>query len=221
VPKGSARPRVHGPLPRGVAEEVRSTAKPGRGEAAVRLLDDAVSALGRDRAVDAVEAATAAKAMASRSGGVREILGMALYRAGRYREALRELQAYRRMTGRLDQNHLMADCHRALGAPEKAVAPAREAAVSQRLPEEVRAEAVVVGGAALADMGRWDEALSLLRRYPTREGVARDHDLRVWYVTADVLEKAGRKSDAAREFRRILRHDPEAFDVSERLARLG
>ncbi|HVM12463.1 MAG TPA: tetratricopeptide repeat protein, partial [Actinomycetota bacterium] len=221
TPKGQDQPRVHGPLPRGVAQEVRSLARPGKGEAAVRLLDEAVSALGRERPGDAAEAAAKAKSMAPRSGAVREVLGMALYRTGRFREALTELQAYRRLTGRLDQNHLIADCHRALGSPEKAVAPAREAATSPRLPEEVRAEAAVVGASALADLGRFDEALSLLRRHPGSGDVARPHDIRVWYVLADVLERSGRRQDAVREFRRILRHDPEAYDVAERLAALA
>jgi hypothetical protein len=36
-----------------------------------------------------------------------------------------------------------------------------------------------------------------------------------------VLERAGRPRDAAREFRRILRHDADAFDVAERLAALS
>ena len=186
----------------------------------MRSLDEAVAALGRERPREAVDAASRAKSLAPRSGAVREVLGMAHYRAGQYREALRELQAYRRMTGRLDQNHLIADCHRALGAPEKAVGPAREAMAAERVPEEVRAEAAVVGGAALADAGRFDEALSLLRSHPMPSDVARDHDLRVWYVLADVLERAGRKDDAVRAFRRILRHDPDAYDVAERLAAL-
>src|SRR5207247_2337810 len=83
--------------------------------------------------------------------------GVARYRAGQYRDALRELQAYRRMTGRLDQNHLIADSYRGLGMPEKAVPVAVEA-VRSRLREEPRAEAAVVGASALADLGRYDEA---------------------------------------------------------------
>lgn len=144
---------------------------------------------------------------------------MALYRAGRFREALRELQTYRRVTGRLDQNHLIADCHRALGAPERAVEAAREA-VQGRLPDEARVEAAVVGAAALADLGRFDQALGLIRTFPSRTGVARGFDLRLWYVSGDVLERAGRRREAAEEFRRIVRHDPAAFDAAERLARL-
>jgi tetratricopeptide (TPR) repeat protein len=145
---------------------------------------------------------------------------MALYRAERFRDALRELQAYRRITGRLDQNHLIADCYRALGTPEKAVDPALEA-LRARLPDDVRAEAAIVGASALADLGRFTEALSMLRSTPTSERLSRDFDLRVWYVSGDILERAGRRAEAAEEFRRIVRHDPGAFDAAERLARLA
>lgn len=199
--------------------DVRSTART-RADEVLRLLGDAVEALERDRPGQAAEAAARAKSLAPRSGAVRETLGLALYRAGRFREALRELQAYRRMTGRPDQNHLIADAHRALGAPEKAPSLAQEA-MRARVSPEVKAEAAVVGAAALADLGRFDEALSLLRRLPTSAEVARPYDLRVWYVAGDVLERAGRREDAAREFRRILEHDADAFDAAERLARLS
>jgi tetratricopeptide (TPR) repeat protein len=121
------------------------------------------------------------------------------------------------MTGRADQNHLIADGYRALGAPDKAPALAQEA-LRLRTPIEVKAEAVVVAASALADLGRFEEALTLLRRFPTRAEAARSHDLRVWYVAGDVLERAGRKREAAREFRRIVDHDPDAFDAAERLA---
>jgi tetratricopeptide (TPR) repeat protein len=194
-------------------------ARPGQGDAAVRAFEEAVGLLERDRATAAVAAAMRAKNLSPRSGAVREVLGMALYRAERFRDALRELQAYRRITGRLDQNHLIADCYRALGSPEKAVDPAREA-LRARLPDDVRAEAAIVGASALADLGRFTEALSMLRASPTSGRLSRDFDLRVWYVSGDILERAGRQAEAADEFRRIVRHDPGAFDAAERLARL-
>lgn len=187
----------------------------------MRALGEAVELLGAGRPTEALRRAEEAKALAPRSGAVREVLGITLYRVERFRDALQELLAYRRMTGRLDQNHLIADCHRALGDPERAVEAAREALRAPSLPEEVRAEATVVGAAALADLGRYDEALALLRSFPTREDVAQPFDLRVWYVAGDVLERAGRPREAAREFARIVRHDPEAFDAGERLARLA
>jgi len=130
------------------------------------------------------------------------------------------MQAYRRMTGKADQNHIIADSYRALGSPEKAV-PLAEEALRAGVPPDALAEAVVVGASALADLGRHDEALALLRRLPSRPDVGRDQDLRVWYVTGDILARAGRREDAAREFRRITRHDPTAFDAAERLAELA
>jgi tetratricopeptide (TPR) repeat protein len=185
----------------------------------VQAFDRAVELLERDRAAPAVRAATEAKDASPRSAAVRELLGIALYRAGRFRDALRELQSYRRMTGRYDQNHLIADSHRALGQRLRAVDEAR-AALRARVPEEVRAEATIVGAEALADMGRFDEAVGFVRSYPVRERVARPHDVRVWYAAGDILERAGRPADAAAEFRRVVRNDAGAFDAAERLVRL-
>jgi tetratricopeptide (TPR) repeat protein len=207
-------------LPREVVEEIRATARKGLAGEAVAKLEAAITALERGRVAEAERSAAGAKGLAPRSAAIREVLGMALYRQERFREALRELQAYRRMSGRADQNHLIADCHRALGAPEKAPALAQEA-MAARVPAEVRAEAAVVAASALADLGRFEEALTLLRRFPTRAETARPHDLRVWYVAGDVLERAGRPREAAREFRRVVDHDADAFDAAERLAALG
>jgi tetratricopeptide (TPR) repeat protein len=202
-----------------VVEDIRATARKGRATDAITALERAVDALQRGRVADAEPEAARAKAAAPRSPAVREVLGMALYGRGRFREALRELQSYRRISGRADQNHLIADSYRALGAPEKAPALADEA-LKARVPQEVRAEAAVVAAAALADLGRFEEALTLLRRFSTKPESARPHDLRVWYVAGDILDRAGRRKEAAREFRRVVEHDADAFDAAERLAGL-
>jgi tetratricopeptide (TPR) repeat protein len=186
----------------------------------IELLEEAARHMDRDRPTDAVRAAGKAKALASRSSSVREVLGLALYRAGEYREAIRELQAYKRMSGKADQNHVLADSFRATGAPERAIPLAQEA-MRSRAPDEIRAEAAVVAGAALADLKRYDEALALLRKFSGGDGGALPHHLRVWYVMADVLERSGRRSEAVDRFRRILAHDPDAYDVAERLAALS
>src|SRR5207244_7047236 len=85
--------------PRSLVEQVRAVSVPGRADEAERAFERAVSLLERGRDAAAVRAAEEAKALAPRSGVVREVLGIALYRAERYRDALRELQAYRRITG--------------------------------------------------------------------------------------------------------------------------
>src|SRR5205085_2421093 len=145
----SAKPPTSG-LPREVVAELRRVARPGRSDQAIADLERAVTLLDRGDSKGAAAEATKAKRAASRSPAVREVLGLALYGQGRYREAL-----------------------------------------------------------------------SLLRRVRTREDVARPEVLRVWYVTADILARSGRRAEAVREFKKILRHDAGAFDVAERLDQLA
>ena len=201
-------------------EELRRSAKRGRAADALARLSRAVELLERGDPRGAASEAAKAKVLAPRAPSVREVLGLALYGQERFAEALREMQAYRRMSGRPDQNHIVMDCLRALGRTERIV-PLAEEALRARISNEVKAEALVVAAASLADAGRFEEALALLRRVRTREDVGEDWVLRLWYVTGDVLARAGREQEAAREFRKILRHDSGAFDVAERLARLG
>jgi tetratricopeptide (TPR) repeat protein len=219
--KGPRPTRGAGPtLPREVVAEVRGKARPGRGDEALSRLSRAVTLLERGDPAQAAREAERAKDGAPRSGRVREVLALAYYGAERWRDALREAQAYRRITGRADQNHIIADCYRALGAPDKAVSLAEEA-LRAPVPDNVKAEVAIVAASALADMGRFDQAIAMLRRIRTRPDVGRDQDLRVWYVMGDVLARAGRDEEAAREFRRVLRHDRTAFDTAERLAQLA
>jgi len=205
-----------GPEP-GLLREVRDAAGPRDRDAAADAFARAVTALAAGDVGVAIEAAREAKRRAPRASPVREVLGVALYRAGTFDQALSELQAYRRMSGRMDQDHLIADAYRGLGRPERAVPVAREA-VAADLAGPLRAEAAIVGASALADMGRFEEAVALLRTVPTRPDMASEHDLRVWYVLADVLLRSGRADEAERMFRLVVRHDPEAFDAAERLA---
>jgi tetratricopeptide (TPR) repeat protein len=219
--KKSARPAPRGAsLPRDVEDELRRTARPGRADDARARLGRAVELLERGDAKGAAAEAEKAKGLASRSPTVREVLGMALYRLERFPQALSELQTYRRMSGRRDQNHLIADSLRATGKLDRVV-PVVEEALHARIPNESKAEAAVVGASALADLGRYEEALALLRRAKTNDDVGRDYVLRLWYVTGDILERAGRPKEAAEQFRKVMRHDPGVFDTAERAARLA
>ncbi|MFM7718960.1 MAG: tetratricopeptide repeat protein [Actinomycetota bacterium] len=219
--KRAPQKRVAATLPKDVLGELRQTVAPAKADQAIARLERAVALLERGDPRGAAAEAAKAKALAPRSAAVREVLGLALYGEGRWREALAEMQTYRRVSGRADQNHIIADCHRALGNPDRAVPLAEEALAARGVPLAARTEAVVVAASALADLRRFDQALGLLRRVKTREDVGGPEVLRVWYVTADILERAGRRDDARREFRKILRHDAAAFDAAERLAALG
>jgi tetratricopeptide (TPR) repeat protein len=201
--------------------ELRHASRAGKAEAAIARLERAVQLLDRDDARGALAEAQKAKELAPRSAAVREVLGMALYRLERFREALTEMQAYRRISGRADQNHIIADCLRAVGRPDRAVPLAEEALAARGVPLAAKVEGVIVAASALADRGKFDQALGLLRRIRTRDDVAGDEVIRVWYVTGDILARAGRPGEAAGEFRKILRHDPGAYDAAERAAQLG
>jgi hypothetical protein len=216
----AAPARIVSELPRGLVGEIRQVAKTGRAEDVVRYVERAVRLIAEGAPEDGIRHAERAKHLAGRSAGIREILALAYYGSGRWREALREMQAYRRMSGRLDENHVIADCYRALGRANRAVEEA-EAGLHADIPEEVRAECAVVGASALADQGRYADALAFIRRFPTRAAVGRQFDLRIWYVAGDILSRLRRPAEAAKEFERVVRHDPSAFDAAERLAALG
>jgi tetratricopeptide (TPR) repeat protein len=219
-PRGGPKTHRSG-LPPPVVAELRHTARMGKADAAIGRLERAVALLDRGDARGAAAEAAKAKELAPRAPTVREVFGLALYQLERFSEALSEMQAYRRISGRADQNHIIADCLRALGRPDRAVPLAEEALRARGVPLSAKSEAVIVAASALADQGKYDQALGMLRRIRTRDDVSGPEVIRVWYTTGNILEQAGRKADALREFRKILRHDPGAYDAAERVAQLG
>jgi tetratricopeptide (TPR) repeat protein len=218
--RGAPRARRRPGLPSEVVSELRHAARAGKAEAAIARLERAAELLDRGDPRGAAAEAQKAKELAPRSAAVREVLGLAYYGLERFRDALTEMQAYRRMSGRADQNHIIADCLRAVGRPDRAV-PLAEEALGARVPLAAKTEAVIVAASALADQGKFDQALGLLRRVRTRDDVAGPEVLRVWYVIGDILARSGRTNEAVREFRKILRHDASAYDVAERVAQLS
>lgn len=107
------------------------------------------------------------------------------------------------------------------GRPADAIPLIEEELRAKGVPNEAKAEAVIVAASALADQKRYAEALAFLGRARTREDVAEDYTLRLWYVRGDILARAGRNDEAAIEFEKVMRHDVGAFDAAERLAELG
>lgn len=214
---GKGRPSSPSSLPRGVVDEVRQATRPTEVKDALARLSRAVDLLDRGDTGAALAEAQKAKALSPRSSSVREVLGLALYGQGRWREALSEMKSYRRMSGHADQNHIIADCLRATGRPADAV-PLAEEELRSNASNQAKAEAVIVASSALADQSRFPEALAFLARARTRDDVAEDYTLRLWYTKGDILDRAGRGSEAAAEFRKVVRHDVGAFDAAERLA---
>lgn len=167
----------------------------------------------------ALEPLLEAKKKAPRSVFVREVLGLAYHHLGRWREAARELSAYRRLSDLRNRDPELADCERALGRPEKAVEILSDI-TAQDVDEEVLTEGLIVAAGALQDLGRDEEAVKTLERGPLRPPGGVDvHHLRLWYALADALERVGRRSDARGWWDAIYAEDPEFFDIAKR--RLG
>lgn len=165
-----------------------------------------------------------AKHLAPRSSAVRESLAIALYRAGDLHEALSELQAYRRISGSDDQNHLLADCLRAEGRdPERAIEVGNLLVGARDHDIERRVEAAIVVAAVHLDLGRPGRARSTIA--PFLDGseaaeVPAESLVRLLWVSADVAEAEGAAPIAIEALGRLRGLDADYPDVDERLERL-
>jgi tetratricopeptide (TPR) repeat protein len=162
--------------------------------------------------------ALAARAQAARIGLVREAAGLAAYRAGHYAEALAELRTARRLTGSDEHLPVIADCERALGRPERALAIAASPEVA-RLDIAHRVEMLIVEAGARADLGQLDAAVVTLQvgLLDSRSGAPWLPRLRLAY--ADALAAVGRDAEARGWLERAAEADPDDLTgVHERLA---
>ena len=185
-----------------------------------RLLARAVAAYESDRYQEALRALRPLAATAPGVPAVRELLGLTLYRMGRWRAALDELEAFHSLTGSLDQHPVMADCHRALGH-WKAVDELWEELRQASPGGELVAEGRIVAAGARADRDDLAGAIRLLERAAPSKRRARPHDLRTSYALAGLYERAGDVPRARQLLRRIVDQEPDFLDASERLAGLS
>jgi tetratricopeptide (TPR) repeat protein len=162
----------------------------------------------------------AARARAARIAMVREACGEAAYAAGRFKDALAEFKAARRMNGSPAYLPMMADCERALGRPERALTLAKDAA-SEELDDAGRAEMTIVEAGARRDLGDVNAALRTLEGSPLRSRSRAAWVARLRYAYADALLEAGRQDEAREWFERTAGVDSEGeTDATERLAEL-
>jgi pentatricopeptide repeat protein len=203
-----------------IVRELHATVRPGKGDILVKTFAEAAAAFAAEDYDVAIRLAEQSKHMALRAVAPRELLGLALYRAGRWQDAIRELSTYRRLSGSLDQNPVMADCYRALNKPEKALEMCDEMQRDKQLPAAVMYEGAIVAAGALADMGRLQEALGRLESLDLDPTNAEEHHLRAWYVLADLLERRGRFTQARTWFEAVAAADPELTDAQDRADRL-
>jgi hypothetical protein len=206
-------------LPRGVRKEIDRVLGPGpRARDVALALSVGAAAIDEGFVDAAVEALAWAKHSAPRVASIREAYGVGLYLAERYGDALTELQAYRRMTGHNDQNHLIADSLRALDRGLDRVATvARELVDDDRAPADRRAEATLVWAGATADAGEVRTARVLVRRALELAGRddAAEHVLRLRLFAAELAGRDDDASDRDAQLRAIAAADPEFYAALE------
>jgi tetratricopeptide (TPR) repeat protein len=162
----------------------------------------------------------AARARAARVPVVREATGEAAYASGRYREALQEFKAARRLNGDPSYLAMMADCERALGRPGRAITMSKDDAV-RRLDDAGRAEMMIVAAGARRDLGQLDAAIRSLEGPLLTSRARQPWVARVRYAYADLLVAAGRFAEAREWFERTVGVDHDRVtDAHERLAEL-
>jgi tetratricopeptide (TPR) repeat protein len=181
-------------LDRAVLSELRTL--PGDLADAVGRLLAAVSV--ESDPEQAYEYASAARKLAARVGVVRETSGIAAYRTGRWAEALSELRTARRLTGRVTSLPLMADCERALGRLDRALAIVNDPSARQ-LDRATQIELRIVESGVRRDEGRPAAAVVALQVPELTDGRQHPWSARLFYAYADALLEAGR-ADEAREW---------------------
>lgn len=214
----SERPVAH--IDDEIVRELRGTARPGKAEILVKVFSEAVGAYLTEDYGEAVRLGEQAKHIALRSPSARELLGLAYYRTGKYKDAARELAAFKRLTGSLSQNAVLADCYRATGKHDKALELVDEL-TPDAVDPAVYYEGAIVAAGTLADEDRLDEAVERLERLDLRPSVAQEHHIRAWYVLGDLLQRKGRFSQAKSWFEAVAAADADATDAPARAARLA
>ena len=141
------------------------------------------------------EYALAARRLAARVGIVRETGGIAAYRAGKWAEALADLRAARRLTAQGSYLPLMADCERALGRPDRALALVTDPQ-TQELSRDTQIELRIVESGIRRDQGFPEAAVVALQVPELTDGRLRAGSARLFYAYADALLDAGRPDEA-------------------------
>ena len=211
-------------MPSDVAAEVRRAfiGTAYAREKAVATLTRAAEAYDRHRYEEALRLGRIVANTTPGVAAVRELTGLAAYRADRWAMAKVHLRAHFAITGDPEHLPLIMDADRA-NHRYRAVEKTFAELVDHTPTAEVLAEGRIVMAATLADQRRFDEAVKLL----TYAGAAKQlrnpsyRHVRLWYALADVYDRAGDTTAARELFARVVRAEPDAYDAAQRLRELG
>jgi tetratricopeptide (TPR) repeat protein len=207
------------PLEDDVRAELARAVGRERADRYEQRLGDASRAFRADRFQDAARMLRRLAADAPGAPSVRELYGLSLYRLGRWRDAARELEAFRHLTGNAEQDPVLADCYRALRRYDRVDELWRDLRAASPDAATVTEGRIVAAG-ALADRGELPAAIALLAqgfKVPKRP---QEHHLRRAYALADLYERAGEVPRARELFGRVRAAEPGFADVGDRLKAL-
>lgn len=201
-------------------DELVSALGSARGGRANERLRDAAHAFERERFEESRTLLRPIAEQAPGAASVRELLGLTYYRLGRWSDAVRELEAFRSLTGTTEQHPVLADAYRALKRRrevEDLWDELRESSPSADLVTEGR---IVMAG-SLGDQGKLKEAIALLEKSQRAVKRPEVHTLRQGYALADLYERAGDIARARELFRWVLTYEPDFADAAERAGSLA
>ncbi len=191
-----------------------------RGARLSERLAMASEALDRERYDEARRIAASIAKEAPSIAAVQEVLGLASYRLGRYKQAAKALETAHGLHPDPAMLPALADCYRALrrwSAVERVWLEIREVSP----PQEIIAEGRIVAAGALADRGDLAGAIEMMEPATKPPKRVRDHHLRQWYVLGDLHDRSGDPIGARRWFGAVAGRDPEFADVEDRLRAVG
>jgi tetratricopeptide (TPR) repeat protein len=168
------------------------------------------------------EAKRIGRSLVKEMGGVaavHEVIGLASYRLGQWRDATAALEVARSIRPRVEDLPVLADCYRA----QRRWKDVDEvwAELKQHSPsQEILSEGRIVYAGSLADRGDIFGAIAIMMRAASAPRRVRDHHLRQWYVLADLYDRAGNVQKAREFFKRVASIDSEFSDVKSRLSQL-
>lgn len=185
----------------------------------IRKLKTAATSFEAERYSDARKSLKAIAELAPSVPEVRELYGLTLYRMGNYREAAKQLEAFRELAASADQNPVLADCYRAQQRWADVDELWRELAEVSPGAALVNEGRIVMAG-SLADQGDIDGAVRLLEKGWKRPSKPHDHHLRRAYALADLYERSGDLPRARALFDWVVAHDRDFVDARRRLQHL-
>ena len=224
APAAKAKPKVKYSLPGDVAADVRKAfiGTSYMREKMVITLTKAAEGYDRKRWEEALRLGRIVSDAVPGVAAVRELTGLAAYKAERWNMAKIHLRACFAITGDPEHLPLVMDCDRA-NRRFRAVEKTYEEIEASEPTADTLAEARIVLASALADQKKYTEAIDILVRAGGTKMLRNPayRHVRLWYALADIFDRSGDQVSARELFARVVLADPDAYDAKDRLAELG